>query len=621
MRTWLIVVWIRLNAAIRSKTCIAATLLCAAVLLVPALADMPTGAAYLYDADSVQTQSAFLDEQVAAGTYDSAPDELKQLVQEEQEAYHRALAEAPEYTAAYYEALADQQEAFAREGDAGYVDGGISPKSLEAAYALTAGVSKLGAPQHYASMRNMPGLLYLAALPGIVPYPLWFVPALVALWAIHAKRGKSFVDQAPLPASAGALSYAVAGFAAACVATAVMIAPAFLVSTALNGLGDVAYPTVFIQDGAIIQRGCLMQVLTEASLLVALLFELSFVASFALATARSARASLAATLLLMAPQTFDLYHSDSMPWYSVLKYLPTTYFDFRTAAGFFSYANGADICTSPGADFAHGIVVTIALAILAAADHLALCHTKRHQRWGWATPHNEALPGDLTLSVRGLCAAFSRTPLLEDASLTLCKGAVSGLIAPNGHGKTTLLKLLNGSGAENVKARGELAFEANLGRTRTYLVPDYDDACFSYLKVNDTLRYAAALFGRKANQSAVINALGIEGILGKRANKCSAGNRQLVSIALGLIANPAVLMLDEPMSALDPINTERVSNSLRRATQSGTAVILSSHNLENLRELCDSFLFIRNHHIERLEEKGGTEQNLSQLFKEWYGTN
>ena len=618
MRAWFIVVWVRLSCAVRSKVCIITTLICSAALLLPFLTDMPTGAAYLYDYDAVESQSAFLDEQISSGTYDSAPDELRKLVQKEQGAYHCALAETPTYTAAYYSALADQQEAFAAEGDSGYVDGSVSAKSLTAAYKLTSRISKLQNPCHYASMRQMPALVYLAALPGVMPYLVWFIPSLVVIAAVLSKRGRSFIDQAPLPAPVAALAYAAASFLASCIAAAAMITPAFIATAVSSGLGDASYPTVFIQDGAVVERDCLTQALTGAALFAVLLLALSCLASLALALTKSARASLAALAFLVVPQAFSIYSSDAMPWYSILKLLPSTYFDFRSVTGFFSYANAADISTAPGADFAHGLTVTAILVAISIGSHFAFCLLRRYRRWGWAIS-DDGTPENPALRIDGVCASYAGTILLDAAELNLSRGTISGLVAPNGCGKTTLLRLLNGSNI--AKARGSLTFIASSNSMNAYLVPDFDDACFPYLNVREILSRAAVLFDHESDLNRIIIALGISPILDKRASKCSAGNRQLISIALGLLAQPVVLLLDEPMSALDPINVERVSDALHVATSAGSAVILSSHNLENLHELCDSFLFIKNHRIERLDKEGGIEQNLSQLFKKWYGNN
>jgi ABC-2 type transport system ATP-binding protein len=186
----------------------------------------------------------------------------------------------------------------------------------------------------------------------------------------------------------------------------------------------------------------------------------------------------------------------------------------------------------------------------------------------------EPTPADATvLSVDGLSKSFGEQRALHDVSFSARRGELLGVIGPNGAGKTTLLSILAGirepdSGALSVP--GEIGWVPQLA------------GLYGRLTVAENLRLFAHL-ERVADVDAAIERMLEQTRLGDRRDdqisKLSGGNQQRVNIAIGLLTEPAVLLLDEPSTGLDPRQRERLWEFVLDLAGSGTTVIYSTHHL------------------------------------------
>jgi ABC-2 type transport system ATP-binding protein len=182
-----------------------------------------------------------------------------------------------------------------------------------------------------------------------------------------------------------------------------------------------------------------------------------------------------------------------------------------------------------------------------------------------------------TVAARGLTKRFGARTALDQVSFELYAGEVVGVIGPNGAGKTTLLSIL--AGALEPSA-GEIARPSHNGG-RFGWVPQ-DPALYSKLSVAENLRLFARLERVPDPDALVVEMLSQTGLTeraSEEVGRLSGGNQQRVNIAIGLLSQPPVLLLDEPSAALDPRQRERLWEFIGGLAGRGTTVVFSTHNV------------------------------------------
>jgi len=194
------------------------------------------------------------------------------------------------------------------------------------------------------------------------------------------------------------------------------------------------------------------------------------------------------------------------------------------------------------------------------------------------------------LSVRGLNKHFGDRHAVRDVSFDVATGELLAIIGPNGAGKTTLLTMLAGI---RTPETGSVA-QAPGTTARIGWVPQ-QTAVYSKLTVAQNLRLFAKLEKVADVDDTVTRMLDQTG-LGERADdelgSLSGGNRQRVNIAVGLLADPPVLLLDEPSGALDPRQRARLWGFITALTERGTAVIFATHDIAEAERHADRVLVL-----------------------------
>jgi ABC-2 type transport system ATP-binding protein len=221
-----------------------------------------------------------------------------------------------------------------------------------------------------------------------------------------------------------------------------------------------------------------------------------------------------------------------------------------------------------------------------------------------------------TLTVRSLTKRFGARVALDDVSFELGAGEIVAMIGPNGAGKTTLLSILAGILAPT---QGELTQSPH----RVGWVPQ-QPAVYSKLSVAQNLRLFARLEKLADPDAAVSEMLfqtGLEARAGDQVGHLSAGNQQRVNIAVGLLCEPPVLLLDEPSSALDPRQRERLWEFISARAGRGTTVLFSTHNVAEVERyatrvlvLVDGELIFSGNPRELEGAVGGASRNLEAAF-------
>ena len=208
----------------------------------------------------------------------------------------------------------------------------------------------------------------------------------------------------------------------------------------------------------------------------------------------------------------------------------------------------------------------------------------------------EGLPVPL-LQFSRLRKAYATTVAVDDVTFEVRPGEVFGLLGPNGAGKTSLLRMLIDIMAPDA---GEILFDGRpLGpaeRERIGYLPE-ERGLYRKEKVVDILIYFGMLKGlsrRSARERALrwLDRVGLQGVANRRAESLSKGMQQKVQIAGTLLHDPQILVMDEPFSGLDPLNTVLVKGILRERREAGALVILSTHQMPMVEELCDRVAMI-----------------------------
>lgn len=203
------------------------------------------------------------------------------------------------------------------------------------------------------------------------------------------------------------------------------------------------------------------------------------------------------------------------------------------------------------------------------------------------------------LQLRGLRRSFGGLAAVDDLSFPVPAGSMFGFVGRNGAGKTTTMRIICGllaADAGSVTWGGE-PIDAKV-RARIGYMPE-ERGLYSKMRLGDQLEYFAVLHGARhrdgrAAARSWLARLGLGDRLTARVEELSHGNQQRVQLAAALVHSPDLLILDEPFAGLDPIATDVMAEVLREQAARGVPVILSSHQLELVEQLCESVAIIDN---------------------------
>jgi len=203
------------------------------------------------------------------------------------------------------------------------------------------------------------------------------------------------------------------------------------------------------------------------------------------------------------------------------------------------------------------------------------------------------------IAVRDLKKLYGDFTAVDSISFDVGPGEILGLVGPNGAGKTTTLRCIAGiiapSGGAISIAGHDLRSDAIEAKRALAFIPD-EPHLFEYLSVDEHLRFIARLYGVTDIESRGAAILGEMELTEKRRSlpgELSRGMRQKLAIACGLLHNPSALILDEPLTGLDPAGMRRMRATIIARANAGAAVILSSHLLNLVEELCTKMLVVR----------------------------
>ncbi len=206
----------------------------------------------------------------------------------------------------------------------------------------------------------------------------------------------------------------------------------------------------------------------------------------------------------------------------------------------------------------------------------------------------------MIIKIHQLCKSFGETPAVKDLSFTISSGDITGFVGPNGAGKTTTLRILAtldepSSGQIYIDSSSILS-RPEIARELIGFVPD-SLPLQNDMTVHEYLDFFARAYGIKANRREKLvrdleDFTNLTGIREKLLDALSKGMKQRVSIARALIHDPKFLLMDEPAAGLDPRARIELRELLKVLASQGKGILISSHILSELSEICNSALII-----------------------------
>ena len=192
---------------------------------------------------------------------------------------------------------------------------------------------------------------------------------------------------------------------------------------------------------------------------------------------------------------------------------------------------------------------------------------------------------------------FNQFTALDSVSIDVPEASIFGLLGPNGAGKTTLIRIIN---QITVPDSGEVLFRGKAIQPSDIAYIGYlpeERGLYKKMKVGDQAMYLARLKGMShADASRELKQwfvkFGIQAWWNKKVEELSKGMAQKVQFIITVLHKPSLLILDEPFSGFDPVNVQIIRNEILNMKANGTTIILSTHNMESVEELCDNIALI-----------------------------
>ena len=214
------------------------------------------------------------------------------------------------------------------------------------------------------------------------------------------------------------------------------------------------------------------------------------------------------------------------------------------------------------------------------------------------------------IEIKNVSKNFGEKVALENVSLNIPEGSIFGLLGPNGAGKSTLIRIIN---RITIASGGEVYFKG-------HPITQDDVAAIGYLpeerglyrkmKVGEQAMYLAQLKGMSAQDAASelkkwFVRFEIQDWWNKKVEELSKGMAQKVQFITTVVHKPSLMILDEPFSGFDPVNVDLIRKEILRLKDEGATIILSTHNMESVEELCSDIALINKG---KLVVCGGTDE-------------
>jgi len=222
------------------------------------------------------------------------------------------------------------------------------------------------------------------------------------------------------------------------------------------------------------------------------------------------------------------------------------------------------------------------------------------------------------IECKEVCKNFGAKVALDHVSIDISENQIFGLLGPNGAGKTTLIRIINRITIPN---SGEVLFCGKPITQRDVEKIGYmpeERGLYRKMKVGEQAMYLAQLKGMTANDARQelkkwFIRFDIGGWWDKKVEELSKGMAQKLQFITTVVHKPRLMILDEPFSGFDPVNADVIRREILRLKDEGATILLSTHNMESVEELCDNIALVNN---SKLVITGGVED-----IRRRYGNN
>lgn len=222
------------------------------------------------------------------------------------------------------------------------------------------------------------------------------------------------------------------------------------------------------------------------------------------------------------------------------------------------------------------------------------------------------------LELHHLRKYFAGVKAVDDISFSVQAGSIFGLLGPNGAGKSTILRMITGITIPDdgqILLNGE-AFHGLKHQSLIGYMPE-ERGLYKKMKIGEQALYLAQLKGLSKHDATKrlefwFNRLDMGSWWHKKVEDLSKGMSQKLQFVTTVVHQPKLLILDEPFSGLDPVNSETIKQEIYRLSQEGTTIIFSTHRMEQVEEICNDIALINQGHV----VLSGNLQTIKQQFKE-----
>lgn len=221
------------------------------------------------------------------------------------------------------------------------------------------------------------------------------------------------------------------------------------------------------------------------------------------------------------------------------------------------------------------------------------------------------------IQLQGISKTFSNTKAVNKVSLTIPEGIIFGLLGPNGAGKTTLIRIITNIIASD---EGQIFFDGKQVKGLDPLDFGYmpeERGLYKKMMVGEQLMYLTQLKGMPAKQAKAnilnwVDKFEIRDWWKKKVTELSKGMQQKVQFISTIAHQPSLIILDEPFSGLDPINTDLIKTEIFELAKAGATILFSTHRMEQVDEICEQIALINKGEVIL---QGGVDE-LKQQFKQ-----
>jgi ABC-2 type transport system ATP-binding protein len=202
------------------------------------------------------------------------------------------------------------------------------------------------------------------------------------------------------------------------------------------------------------------------------------------------------------------------------------------------------------------------------------------------------------VEVHNLKKYFATQKAVDDVTFSIEKGSIFGLLGPNGAGKTTLIRMITGIFFPD---EGQIIFDGKKFHPLDDIInigymPE-ERGLYKKMKIGDQALYLAQLKGLSRNDAMSkikdwFTRLEMQSWWNKKVEDLSKGMSQKLQFVTTVLHDPKLIILDEPFSGLDPINTNIIKDEIYKLSQRGTTIIFSTHRMEQVEEICDQIILV-----------------------------